>query len=88
MALSTTLLRETGRCSLVKVTGDSSYPTGGYPQAGTQILVPVAHRGFTDHEVIYDVATDKLKVLVASTNTEVSGGTNLTTLTFLALAFY
>jgi hypothetical protein len=50
--------------------------------------VPIAHRGFTDHEVIYDVATDKLKVNLASTNAEVANGTNLTSLTFLALAFY
>ena len=68
---------------IVDVTGDASYPTGGYtvPVAGiTKIfLADVQTPPGTGHIVAWDYVANKLKVFTAQ-GTEVVNGTSLTTM--------
>lgn len=69
---------------IVDVTGDTSYPTGGYAVApanlATIVLADVQVPAATGHIVSWDYAASKLKVFTAQ-GAEVANATNLSTMT-------
>ncbi len=77
------------------VTGDNSYPTGGYPITKAQMGYPNSvdvfafpgstNIGGVDYNTKWDDANQKLKVYVDSTGLEVAPGVDLTALVFLCL---
>lgn len=66
---------------IVDVTGDSSYPTGGYAVSFpgiTNVIFCDAQSGSTGHPAVFNYATGKLQ-LFTSGGTEVANAANVST---------